>query len=100
MREMAYLEKMKNRMLVGAVVIAVILLVLLALLFINYRKVQEQNRQLYAKSLGTSGKTKCFSTAPTWAAILCYPFRTMFLLAGAKIKHDLRDESSVFLEKL
>ena len=50
-REMAYREKMKNRMLVGTIVIAVILLVLLALLYINYRKVQEQNRQLYAKSL-------------------------------------------------
>jgi AraC-like DNA-binding protein len=50
-REMAYREKMKSRMLVGAIVIAVLLLVLLALLFINYRKVQEQNRQLYAKSL-------------------------------------------------
>lgn len=50
-REMAYREKIKGRMLVGAVVITVLLLVLLALLFINYLKVQEQNRQLYAKSL-------------------------------------------------
>jgi AraC-like DNA-binding protein len=50
-REMAYREKMRSRMLMGVIVFSVILLVLLALLFINYRKVQEQNRQLYAKSL-------------------------------------------------
>ena len=50
-REMAYREKMKNRMLIGAIVFLVILIFLLALLFINYRKVQEQNRSLYAKSL-------------------------------------------------
>jgi AraC-like DNA-binding protein len=50
-REMAFREKMKSRMLMGAIVFSVILLFLLALLFINYRKVQEQNQSLYAKSL-------------------------------------------------
>ena len=50
-REMAYREKMRSRMLMGVIVFSVILLLLLVLLFINYRKVQEQNRQLYAKSL-------------------------------------------------
>ena len=51
MREMAYREKMKNRMLIGTLVFLVILLFLLALLLMNYHKVQEQNRRLYAKSL-------------------------------------------------
>ena len=51
MREIAYREKMKNRMLIGALVFMVILLFLLALLLMNYHKVQEQNRRLYAKSL-------------------------------------------------
>jgi AraC-like DNA-binding protein len=50
-REMAYREKMRSRMLMGTIVFSVILLLLLLLLFMNYRKVQEQNRQLYAKSL-------------------------------------------------
>lgn len=48
---MAYREKMKNRMLMGVIVFSVILSFLLVLLFINYRKVQEQNHRLYAKSL-------------------------------------------------
>ena len=51
MREIAYREKMKNRMLIGTLVFMVILLFLLALLLMNYHKVQEQNRRLYAKSL-------------------------------------------------
>ena len=50
-REMAYREKMRNRKLVGSIVFSVILLFLLALLFVNYRKVQKQNQKLYAKSL-------------------------------------------------
>lgn len=50
-REMAYREKMKNRILVSAIVVSAILLILFVLLFVNYRKVQEQNQKLYAKSL-------------------------------------------------
>jgi AraC-like DNA-binding protein len=50
-REIAYREQMKNRMFWGALIFATLLLALLVLLFINYRKVQKQNRQLYNKSL-------------------------------------------------
>lgn len=50
-REMAYRERMKNRILVSAIVVSAILLILFVLLFVNYRKVQEQNQKLYAKSL-------------------------------------------------
>ena len=50
-REIAYREQMKNRMFWGALIIAILLLALLVVFFINYRKVQEQNRQLYNKSL-------------------------------------------------
>lgn len=50
-REMAYREQMKGRVMWGALAFAVVLLVVLALLWLNYRRVQERNRQLYNKSL-------------------------------------------------
>ena len=50
-REMAYREQMKSRVMWGALAFAVVLLVVLALLWLNYRRVQERNRQLYNKSL-------------------------------------------------
>ena len=50
-RELAYREKMKSRMMWGALAFAVVLLVVLALLWLNYRRVQERNRSLYEKSL-------------------------------------------------
>ena len=50
-REMAYREQMKGRVMWGALAFAVVLVVVLALLWLNYRRVQERNRQLYNKSL-------------------------------------------------
>lgn len=50
-RDMAHREQVKNRVMWGALAFAVVLLVVLALLWLNYRRVQERNRQLYNKSL-------------------------------------------------
>ena len=50
-RQMAHREQMKNRMLWGTVAFSALLLIVLALLWLNYRRVQERNHQLYNKSL-------------------------------------------------
>lgn len=50
-REMAHREQMKSRMMWGALAFSLVLLIVLALLWLNYRRVQERNRQLYIKSL-------------------------------------------------
>ena len=50
-REMAHREQVKSRVMWGALITAVCLLTLLILLLLNYRRVQERNRQLYQKSL-------------------------------------------------
>lgn len=50
-RALAAREQMKNRMMWGALAFAVVLLVVLALLWLNYRRVQERNRSLYENSL-------------------------------------------------
>lgn len=50
-REVAYREQMKSRMLWWAIAFLVLLVVLLGLLWFNYRRVQERNRQLYQRSL-------------------------------------------------
>lgn len=50
-RALAAREQMKNRMMWGALAFSVLLLVVSALLWLNYRRVQERNRQLYNNSL-------------------------------------------------
>ena len=50
-REMAHREQMKNRMMWGALITALVLLTLLVLLWVNNRRIKERNRQLYNKSL-------------------------------------------------
>lgn len=50
-RQMAYREQVKNRVMWGALAFSLVLLIVLALLWLNYRRVQERNRQLYNKSL-------------------------------------------------
>ena len=44
-------EHTKGRVMWGALVFSLVLLIVLALLWLNYRRVQERNRQLYNKSL-------------------------------------------------
>ncbi len=50
-RNLAYREKMKSRVMWGVLAFAVVLLMVLALLWLNYRRVQERNRSLYENSL-------------------------------------------------
>ncbi len=50
-REMAYRDQVKSRVMWGALAFSVLLLVVSALLWLNYRRVQERNRQLYNNSL-------------------------------------------------
>ena len=50
-REIAYREQVKGRVMWAALIIAVILLTLLTLLWLNYRRVQDRNRKLYNNSL-------------------------------------------------
>lgn len=50
-RDLALREQMKNRVMWGVLAFAVVLLVVLALLWLNYRRVQERNRSLYENSL-------------------------------------------------
>ena len=50
-RALAAREQMKNRVMWGVLAFAVVLLVVLALLWLNYRRVQERNRSLYENSL-------------------------------------------------
>ncbi len=50
-REMAHREQMKSHVMWGALAFSLVLLIVLALLWLNYRRVQERNRQLYNKSL-------------------------------------------------
>ncbi len=50
-REMAHREQVKNRVMWGALIIAIVLLTLLVLLWLNNRRIREHNRQLYNKSL-------------------------------------------------
>lgn len=50
-REMSYRQEMKNTLLAVAFGFSVVLLLLLILLYVNYRQVRERNRQLYKKSL-------------------------------------------------
>ncbi|MBP3251530.1 MAG: helix-turn-helix domain-containing protein [Prevotella sp.] len=51
MRELGYRQEMKNKLLTAALIFSVVLLVMLVLLYINYRQVRERNKQLYRKSL-------------------------------------------------
>lgn len=50
-REMAYRDQVKSRVMWGALITALILLTLLVLLWMNNRRIKERNRQLYNKSL-------------------------------------------------
>jgi AraC-like DNA-binding protein len=50
-REMAQREQMKSRVMWGALITALVLLTLLVLLWVNNRRINERNRQLYNKSL-------------------------------------------------
>ena len=50
-RDLARREQMKTKMFWGALAFAGVLLVVLALLWVNYRRLQERNRQLYNNSL-------------------------------------------------
>ena len=50
-REMALREQMKSRVMWGALITALVLLTLLALLWVNNRRIKERNRQLYNNSL-------------------------------------------------
>ena len=50
-REMAQREQTNKRVMWGTLAFSLVLLVVLALLWLNYRRVQERNRQLYNKSL-------------------------------------------------
>lgn len=50
-REMAQREQMKNRVMWGALITALVLLTLLVLLCVYNRRIKERNRQLYNKSL-------------------------------------------------
>ncbi len=50
-REMAQREQVKNRVMWGALITAIVLLTLLVMLWVNNRRINERNRQLYNKSL-------------------------------------------------
>ncbi len=50
-REMAYRDQVKNRMMWSALITALVLLTLLVLLWVNNCRIKEHNRQLYNKSL-------------------------------------------------
>lgn len=50
-REMAYRDQIKSRILLVALITAIVLLTLLVLLWVNNRRIKERNRQLYNKSL-------------------------------------------------
>ncbi len=50
-RDMAHREQVKNRMMWGALITAIVLLMLLVMLWVNNRRIKERNRQLYNKSL-------------------------------------------------
>lgn len=50
-REMAYRDQVKSRVMWGTLIIALVLLTLLVLLWVNNRRINERNRQLYNKSL-------------------------------------------------
>ena len=50
-REMAQREQMKNRVMWGALITALVLLTLLVLIWVYNRRIKERNRQLYNKSL-------------------------------------------------
>ncbi len=50
-REMAQRERVKSRVMWGALAFVIVLAVLLVLLWLNNRRINERNRQLYAKSL-------------------------------------------------
>lgn len=50
-REMAYRDQVKSRVLWGTLITALVLLTLLVLLWLNNRRINERNRQLYNKSL-------------------------------------------------
>lgn len=50
-RDMARREQMKSRVMWGALITAIVLLMLLVMLWVNNRRIKERNRQLYNKSL-------------------------------------------------
>ena len=50
-REMAYRDQVKSRVMWGALITAIVLLTLLVLLWVNNRRIKERNRQLYNRSL-------------------------------------------------
>ncbi len=50
-REIAYRDQVKSRVMWGALITALVLLTLLVLLWVNNRRIKERNRQLYNKSL-------------------------------------------------
>ena len=50
-RDMAHREQVKNQMMWGALITAIVLLMLLVMLWVNNRRIKERNRQLYNKSL-------------------------------------------------